>query len=126
MVFFFKQKAAYEMRISDWSSDVCSSDLFLQVEECPEHAALDDPDGRADRHPAQPDGAERPGAGAFHRLVRAQRDPARAADRTSVVWGKSVSVRVALVGRRIIKKISQIHSGRFILYINFFHSTFRQ
>src|SRR3546814_8294645 len=27
-VFFFKQKTAYEMRISDWSLDVCSSDLF--------------------------------------------------------------------------------------------------
>src|SRR3546814_18811783 len=27
--FFFKQKTAYEMRISDWSSDVCSSDLSL-------------------------------------------------------------------------------------------------
>src|SRR3546814_5076104 len=29
VVFFFKQKTAYEMRISDWSSDVCSSDLQL-------------------------------------------------------------------------------------------------
>src|SRR3546814_2849968 len=29
--FFFKQKTAYEMRISDWSSDVCSSDLYLRV-----------------------------------------------------------------------------------------------
>src|SRR3546814_6044265 len=28
-VFFFKQKTAYEMRISDWSSDVCSSDLHV-------------------------------------------------------------------------------------------------
>src|SRR3546814_6550446 len=28
--FFFKQKTAYEMRISDWSSDVCSSDLHAQ------------------------------------------------------------------------------------------------
>src|SRR3546814_9046154 len=28
--FFFKQKTAYEMRISDWSSDVCSSDLTAQ------------------------------------------------------------------------------------------------
>src|SRR3546814_6592366 len=28
-VFFFKQKTAYEMRISDWSSDVCSSDLRI-------------------------------------------------------------------------------------------------
>src|SRR3546814_5563471 len=27
--FFFKQKTAYEMRISDWSSDVCSSDLGM-------------------------------------------------------------------------------------------------
>src|SRR3546814_946839 len=29
--FFFKQKTAYEMRISDWSSDVCSSDLGLRA-----------------------------------------------------------------------------------------------
>src|SRR3546814_20627630 len=29
LFFFFKQKTAYEMRISDWSSDVCSSDLCL-------------------------------------------------------------------------------------------------
>src|SRR3546814_8167851 len=33
--FFFKQKTAYEMRISDWSSDVCSSDLFY-----PDHPEL--------------------------------------------------------------------------------------
>src|SRR3546814_20791668 len=31
--FFFKQKTAYEMRISDWSSDVCSSDLLKGTEE---------------------------------------------------------------------------------------------
>src|SRR3546814_1127544 len=30
-VFFFKQKTAYEMRISDWSSDVCSSDLMARA-----------------------------------------------------------------------------------------------
>src|SRR3546814_16630269 len=30
-VFFFKQKTAYEMRISDWSSDVCSSDLLETI-----------------------------------------------------------------------------------------------
>src|SRR3546814_3112948 len=30
VVFFFKQKTAYEMRISDWSSDVCSSDLIVE------------------------------------------------------------------------------------------------
>src|SRR3546814_10434207 len=37
--FFFKQKTAYEMRISDWSSDVCSSDLRTAP------AALSLPDG---------------------------------------------------------------------------------
>src|SRR3546814_5185123 len=31
LFFFFKQKTAYEMRISDWSSDVCSSDLMNHV-----------------------------------------------------------------------------------------------
>src|SRR3546814_4872334 len=31
VVFFFKQKTAYEMRISDWSSDVCSSDFVAVV-----------------------------------------------------------------------------------------------
>src|SRR3546814_11042704 len=31
MFFFFKQKTAYELRISDWSSDVCSSNLVLQA-----------------------------------------------------------------------------------------------
>src|SRR3546814_6327523 len=31
MCFFFKQKTAYEMRISDWSSDVCSSDLRSEL-----------------------------------------------------------------------------------------------
>src|SRR3546814_4858319 len=31
LLFFFKQKTAYEMRISDWSSDVCSSDLDVPV-----------------------------------------------------------------------------------------------
>src|SRR3546814_8742199 len=30
-LFFFKQKTAYEMRISDWSSDVCSSDLLERI-----------------------------------------------------------------------------------------------
>src|SRR3546814_12665072 len=32
-IFVFKQKTAYEMRISDWSSDVCSSDLPLTTDE---------------------------------------------------------------------------------------------
>src|SRR3546814_3202560 len=32
LFFFFKQKTAYEMRISDWSSDVCSSDLAVEID----------------------------------------------------------------------------------------------
>src|SRR3546814_10730307 len=42
--FFFKQKTAYEMRISDWSSDVCSSDPVLarlQRADVPHRRALD-------------------------------------------------------------------------------------
>src|SRR3546814_4046750 len=37
---FFKQKTAYEMRISDWSSDVCSSDLDMVIEVVFEDMAL--------------------------------------------------------------------------------------
>src|SRR3546814_9008260 len=40
LFFFFKQKTAYDMRISDWSSDVCSSDLVASdAEENAEHIA---------------------------------------------------------------------------------------
>src|SRR3546814_7062479 len=41
-MFFFKQKTAYELRISDWSSDVCSSDLLVSEQlAAAAHAALD-------------------------------------------------------------------------------------
>src|SRR3546814_10449258 len=36
-LFFFKQKTAYEMRISDWSSDVCSSDLEDASDDAADH-----------------------------------------------------------------------------------------
>src|SRR3546814_7472896 len=39
MIFCFKQKTAYEMRISDWSSDVCSSDLNAVEVEAPSRQA---------------------------------------------------------------------------------------
>src|SRR3546814_4247850 len=50
--FFFKQKTAYEMRISDWSSDVCSSDLLRRVDDRgrhqrAEHAAVGKSEGAA-------------------------------------------------------------------------------
>src|SRR3546814_6992180 len=110
--FFFKQKTAYEMRISDWSSDVCSSDLIafgvrqqvaagqFQLRAAIGHVA------RRERHV----------------VVRRQIDVDRFADieagflgvcehridRKSVVSGTSVSVRVDLGGRRIIKKKIEI------------------
>src|SRR3546814_7994480 len=95
--FFFKQKTAYEMRISDWSSDVCSSDLVegrrLQGGEDPRAGRID---ARAGGVALAQEGRQR-----LH-LVALQviADP----DRKSVVSGKSVSVRVDLGGRRIIKK----------------------
>src|SRR3546814_10274101 len=104
--FFFKQKTAYEMRISDWSSDVCSSDLdrqcrgaFLRL-----HIVADDGIGRraaagladTDTDPRDQQLPEIPGAAAHH--------GERAPDRKSDVEGKSVSVRVDHGGSRIIKK----------------------
>src|SRR3546814_3509817 len=41
--FFFKQKTAYELRISDWSSDVCSSDLTIRLGYDPVIAATERP-----------------------------------------------------------------------------------
>src|SRR3546814_3568062 len=93
--FFFKQKTAYEMRISDWSSDVCSSDLMRLP------APGDDARGRAiDQRGRQrpgdfaPDLAVQPGIEARPAMARGQREgPARQqvaratapADRKSVV-----------------------------------------
>src|SRR3546814_8937717 len=48
-VFFFKQKTAYEVRISDWSSDVCSSDLAAEPERGARDREQDDRRSRA--HP---------------------------------------------------------------------------
>src|SRR3546814_1804911 len=55
--FFFKQKTAYEMRISDWSSDVCSSDLARRARELVEHRrAVDEVARREDqRRVARPE-----------------------------------------------------------------------
>src|SRR3546814_21000327 len=74
---FFKQKTAYEMRISDWSSDVCSSDLTpTRIQS--RAARLSSLTQRAGRI--------------------APRGPG--SDRKSDVYGKKVSVRVDLGGRR--------------------------
>src|SRR3546814_2332687 len=52
IIFFFKQKTAYEMRISDWSSDVCSSDLAATGTLY--HAHRGNPAGGRDEHRTHP------------------------------------------------------------------------
>src|SRR3546814_12426474 len=107
MFFFFKQKTAYEMRISDWSSDVCSSDLRAP-------SSHPGPAGRF--HLLRGNGATRGRQSCHHgplpcrALLGRTRPcpPARTVDRKSVVEGKSVSVRVDLGGRRIIKKKNKL------------------
>src|SRR3546814_18576921 len=98
------------MRISDWSSDVCSSDLAVRPD-------LRLRDTRVEETPV----AHRPDGIAFSRLVRLVQQGGQAVDRRrggqilgrvgldrkSVVQGKSVSVRVDLGGRRILKKKKQ-------------------
>src|SRR3546814_15776557 len=114
---FFKQKTAYEMRISDWSSDVCSSDLIAAAN------AVQDRQRRALRHAAKRKRL-RPGGDEEVAATRRGQPPAHfnsakaiavglypgpatrspALDRKSVVSGKSVSVRVDLGGPRILQK----------------------
>src|SRR3546814_15188969 len=104
LCFFFKQKTAYEVRISDWSSDVCSSDLRAR---------------RRIRAARIRRTAPQVGIGArgqFDELsrFRTMEGPlpagsgrygmALSPDRKSVVQGKRVSVRVDRGGRRICKK----------------------
>src|SRR3546814_1898770 len=53
LFFFFKQKTEYELRISDWSSDVCVSDLVVRESERPRHLPASVGRAAADRRPVQ-------------------------------------------------------------------------
>src|SRR3546814_18481384 len=95
------------MRISDWSSDVCSSDLGGLPEGAAElrHAERNSAAAAracraADRECQGGRSRSRCAGNGGYRQCRRQAD----ADRQSVVEGKSVSVRVDLGGRRILKK----------------------
>src|SRR3546814_8608826 len=71
-LFFFKQKTAYEMRISDWSSDVCSSDLFTKAEHDGALALIDDKEA-VDQHPCQnQDEANRDERAVLHGRLRSR------------------------------------------------------
>src|SRR3546814_5475203 len=93
-VFFFKQKTAYEMRISDWSSDVCSSDLAeqLRVHRVTPHQKAWPPAGVgecADDPAAEEAGAA--GHGGDGRRDRGKGHPTLAASR---VWWSAVGASV--------------------------------
>src|SRR3546814_3235136 len=110
--FFFKQKTAYEMRISDWSSDVCSSDLAKQEAQDIEARRRPREAEREGDKPPRPDDPRKPKprpdaledqvAGNLEDTI-AEKEQRRAA-RKSVVKGKSVSVSVDLGCRRMLKK----------------------
>src|SRR3546814_10508590 len=102
---FCKQKTAYELRISDWSSDVCSSDLPQQHKPrgSVEFSVREESDDQGHRQLERNRGDS----------IRPVNTGDNGRDRKSVVEGKSVSVRVDLGGRRIIKKKtkSSYHQG---------------
>src|SRR3546814_13690371 len=99
------------MRISDWSSDVCSSDLnaaaLFRSSRSPYANSLGSLrrslPRRRGRRPRS-NWNRRNKRGRIFRAPHPQYDPSCQTDRKSVVEGKSVSVRVDLGGRRIIKK----------------------
>src|SRR3546814_19904109 len=110
--FFFKQKTAYEMRISDWSSDVCSSDLDREGE-----PRLLCGDAGRQRHPRRPHrgpARRRPPLQLplGQRRTSAARPPIvelcltgqAPLDRKTAVMGKLEAVRVGIGGLGIIKK----------------------
>src|SRR3546814_14940886 len=121
--FFFNQKTAYEMRISDWSSDVCSSDLLERELYEWRIRLLPSPLWRGWRLPQHARRSRR----SFHRprrprrrrlrLLRKHQSPAPRfrgpwptswkRDPKSVVLGKGGAVGVELGGRRINKKKSK-------------------
>src|SRR3546814_15479227 len=117
LCFVFKQKTAYEMRISDWSSDVCSSDLLDSITRLARAYNTVQPtsgkvltggvDANALQKPKRFFGAARnvEEGGSLTIIATALIDTgSRMEDRTSVVSGTRVSVRVDLGGRRFLKK----------------------
>src|SRR3546814_17575066 len=111
--FFVKQKTAYDMRISDWSSDVCSSDrLDAGIEQRQRRAVSGPVGGRDHRTPARPDAVEpdQPLRRRTHhdtgQVVVAEHQrlvESAGRARNSVVEGKGESVHVNLCGSRIRK-----------------------
>src|SRR3546814_16932570 len=114
--FFLKQKTAYDMRISDWSSDVCSSDLKggrdLQLRIIGTARALprigpavvEDIFALAVRLQISGSRRDQCARSILHHQRRRLPAGARPEDRKNVVSGNGVSGRVVLGGPRLIKK----------------------
>src|SRR3546814_12869165 len=116
MFFFFKQETGYDMRICDWSSDVCSSDLEIarrrgqaafdrqltdhvdRVQDQVEMLIRREPDAQRLRRAVEIEVRQ------FAGPVVVTDDLRVRGDRKSVVEGKSVSVRGDRGGRRRMKK----------------------
>src|SRR3546814_12353324 len=116
LFFFFKQKTAYEMRISDWSSDVCSSDLqpldvglgghAIEAADQRRHPCEEAPAGKSGAIGQRPDKdvTEQQHCRRVALAARPQIDDGRQRDRKSVEKGKRVSVRLELGGRGFFKE----------------------
>src|SRR3546814_16239087 len=98
--FFFKQKAAYELRISDWSSDVCSSDLDMTRRSSRNVRRLESNPGCDRRTRTQSKRFIRLTPTSKARICPLIPQPR---DRQRVVQGQRVSVRVDPGGRGIIR-----------------------
>src|SRR3546814_2568574 len=98
--FFFKQKTAYELRISDWSSDVCSSDL-IGHDPSPRRRCRKTPAERARARFPRGTGTRPQRAGRLWRRTIA--DDAQRRDRKRVVEGNRGSVPGDFGGARRIK-----------------------
>src|SRR3546814_19678970 len=97
------------MRISDWSSDVCSSDLCLALKAGRESGKQRRANARNDGQHHHLDARGNHIAEYTLGQERCLVPERKRQDRKSVVEGKSVSVRVDLGGRRIIKKKNKTH-----------------
>src|SRR3546814_19066132 len=123
--FFFKQKTAYEMRISDWSSDVCSSDLrsrsaahasgnqaLRRLGAAPAAEVCGLAEGTTQRKATvTAENCPAPGSGAPGDAMGV-RSGSATGDRKSDVAGARGAVRVSLGGRRVIKKNRQNKNKR--------------
>src|SRR3546814_20701619 len=108
--FFFKQKTAYELRISDWSSDVCSSDLASRVRrdiQAPVTVAVT-AGPHATASPLATDMASAPAVLAEADSLAAE--IGRASCRESVCLDVSIARVAGSLNKRLKKKLGQVHA----------------